>query len=109
MHTFHERTGLAPDRVKFGAKYADQDLKPAKGGSSFQLRPEFVESLFIFYRITGNGTYQQWGWEMFQAMEAHCRTQIAYSSIEDVTQEKAQVSASWVVSYIPHSFAQWYR
>ena len=85
MHTFHERTGLAPDRVKFGAKYADQDLKPAKGGSSFQLRPEFVESLFIFYRITGNGTYQQWGWEMFQAMEAHCSTQIAYRSIVPLT------------------------
>ena len=85
-------TGLAPDRVKFGLHSTDPDMKPAKGGNSFQLRPEFVESLFIFYRITGNDTYQQWGWEMFQAMEAHCKTRLAYSSIADVTEGRAEVS-----------------
>lgn len=30
------------------------------------LRPEFIESLWYFYQITGNVTYQDWGWKIFQ-------------------------------------------
>lgn len=30
------------------------------------LRPEFVESLWYMYQITGNTTYQDWGWQIFQ-------------------------------------------
>jgi mannosyl-oligosaccharide alpha-1,2-mannosidase len=30
------------------------------------LRPEFVESLWYMYQITGNQTYQDWGWQIFQ-------------------------------------------
>jgi hypothetical protein len=30
------------------------------------LRPEFVESLWYMYQITGNKTYQEWGWQIFQ-------------------------------------------
>jgi hypothetical protein len=30
------------------------------------LRPEFVESLWYMYQVTGNQTYQQWGWQIFE-------------------------------------------
>jgi len=30
------------------------------------LRPEFVESLFYMWYFTGNKTYQDWGWQIFQ-------------------------------------------
>ena len=30
-------------------------------------RPETVESLFYLYRLTGNKTYQDWGWRIFDA------------------------------------------
>ena len=30
------------------------------------LRPEFLESLFYMYQITGNTTYQDWAWNIFQ-------------------------------------------
>jgi hypothetical protein len=30
------------------------------------LRPEFVESLYYFYALTGNKTYQDMGWTIFQ-------------------------------------------
>lgn len=30
------------------------------------LRPEFVESLWYMYQITGNTTYQDWGWQIYQ-------------------------------------------
>ena len=30
------------------------------------LRPETVESLWYMYHLTGNKTYQDWGWKIFQ-------------------------------------------
>ncbi|OJJ47465.1 hypothetical protein ASPZODRAFT_141057 [Penicilliopsis zonata CBS 506.65] len=34
-------------------------------------RPETVESLMYMYRITGDETYRQWGWEMFKSFVKH--------------------------------------
>ena len=49
------------------------------------LRPEFVESLFYLYRLTKNHTYQEWGWDVFLAIEKHGRVAGGgYASIEDV-------------------------
>jgi mannosyl-oligosaccharide alpha-1,2-mannosidase len=31
-----------------------------------KLRPETVESLYYMYYYTGNATYQEWGWKIFQ-------------------------------------------
>lgn len=30
------------------------------------LRPEFIESIFYMWYFTGNKTYQDWGWQIFQ-------------------------------------------
>lgn len=30
------------------------------------LRPEYLESLWYLYQLTGNTTYQTWGWQIFQ-------------------------------------------
>ena len=49
------------------------------------LRPEAIESVFILYRITGDRKLQQKAWNMFQAIETHAKTDIAYAAIEDVT------------------------
>lgn len=32
----------------------------------YLLRPEFIESLWAMYQITGNTTYQMWGWQIFE-------------------------------------------
>ena len=32
-----------------------------------------VESLHVLYHLTGNTTYQEWGWQIFQAFERHSR------------------------------------
>ncbi|MBA0663255.1 hypothetical protein Goshw_025494, partial [Gossypium schwendimanii] len=42
------------------------------------LRPETVESLFYLWRLTGNVTYQEWGWNIFQAFEKNCRIESGY-------------------------------
>jgi endoplasmic reticulum Man9GlcNAc2 1,2-alpha-mannosidase len=36
-------------------------------------RPETVESLFIAFRLTGDKRYRDYGWDIFQAIEKHCR------------------------------------
>ena len=39
-------------------------MKPADAHNL--LRPETVESLWYMYHLTGNKTYQEWGWKIFQ-------------------------------------------
>ncbi|MBA0748582.1 hypothetical protein Gogos_002575 [Gossypium gossypioides] len=48
------------------------------------LRPETVESLFYLWRLTGNVTYQEWGWNIFQAFEKNCRIESGYVGLTDV-------------------------
>ncbi|KAL9235545.1 hypothetical protein vseg_010295 [Gypsophila vaccaria] len=48
------------------------------------LRPETVESLFYLWRLTGNKTYQEWGWNIFQAFEKNSRTESGYVGLKDV-------------------------
>ncbi|KAI9285624.1 glycoside hydrolase [Umbelopsis sp. AD052] len=52
--------------------------------ASYDLRPETVESLFYFYRITGDKSYQDKAWKIFQAIEKYCRTPVGYSSLINV-------------------------
>ncbi|PHZ12000.1 seven-hairpin glycosidase [Rhizopus microsporus ATCC 52813] len=51
----------------------------------YLLRPETVESLFILYRITGDPRYQEYGWEIFKAIEERCRTPVAYAAVRNVS------------------------
>ncbi|KAK8624564.1 hypothetical protein V6N13_065901 [Hibiscus sabdariffa] len=48
------------------------------------LRPETVESLFYLWRLTGNKTYQEWGWNIFQAFEKNSRIESGYVGLKDV-------------------------
>ena len=48
------------------------------------LRPETVESLFYLYRATKDRKYQQWGWQIYEAIEKHARVKHGYSSIQNV-------------------------
>eukprot|EP00958_Prasinococcus_capsulatus_P016267 scaffold1789_cov375-Prasinococcus_capsulatus_cf.AAC.5 len=84
--------GLAPDRVHFPEASSTPDMLPVESGASFQLRPELAESLFIFHRITGNATYRQWGWDLFSAMQKHCRTKLGFSAVHDVRSAQPEVS-----------------
>jgi mannosyl-oligosaccharide alpha-1,2-mannosidase len=51
----------------------------------YMLRPEAIESVFYMYRVSGDRTYQDVAWDMFQAIERHSRTPIASAAIRDVT------------------------
>jgi len=58
----------------------------AKSSDAFDiLRPETVESLFYLYRITGETVYQEWGWEIAQAIEKYAKVPSGgYSSLDNI-------------------------
>jgi mannosyl-oligosaccharide alpha-1,2-mannosidase len=58
----------------------------------YLLRPEAIESVFIMYRITGDVAWQEKGWKMFQAIKNYTQTPIAFSEIDDVTDEQTSKS-----------------
>lgn len=52
--------------------------------AKFRLRPEYVESLFYAWRITGEQRYRDWAWDAFVAFEKHCKTAYGFAAIRDV-------------------------
>ncbi|KAH8729055.1 glycoside hydrolase [Phaeosphaeriaceae sp. PMI808] len=57
-------------------------------------RPEYVESLFYAWRITGEHRYRDWAWEAFSAMEQHCKAPFGYAQLTDVWD--ASGAENWV-------------
>src|SRR5271170_8106789 len=48
------------------------------------LRPEAIESVFYMWRITGDPSWQEKGWHMWESIERTSWTDLAYSAIADV-------------------------
>lgn len=71
-------TGLAPESIQF-----DENGWHVKE-PRYQLRPETIESLFILFSVTQNEEYRRWAWNIFENIEKHCRTEVAFSGIKDV-------------------------
>merc|ERR1711916_152852 len=78
-------SGLAPDVVTF-------NTRPTPGvtddfrikSSNYLLRPETLESLYILHSITKDPMYKEQAWSIFLAIQAHCKTESAYSGVVDV-------------------------
>ncbi|KAK5945867.1 hypothetical protein PMZ80_000005 [Knufia obscura] len=54
------------------------------GDNRYILRPEAIESVFIMYRLTGDRTYLDTAWTMWDSISKACKTPIAYAGISDV-------------------------
>ncbi|GMI02763.1 hypothetical protein TrVE_jg12329 [Triparma verrucosa] len=74
-------TGIAPEFVRFEN---GKDMVAGSNAPFYILRPETVESFFILNKLTGDPVYREWGWEVYQAIEKYCRTEVAYGGIDDV-------------------------
>lgn len=78
-------TQLAAEITYFALTDAEEhDLYVKPNDAHNLLRPEFIESLYYFYALTGNRTYQDMGWNVFQAFEKHTKVASGYSSIGNV-------------------------
>lgn len=61
-------TGLSPEIARFTGNTGPQ---VDRGATHCILRPETVESYFVMYRLTGDQTYRDWGWEVVQALDQY--------------------------------------
>ncbi|KAI9794926.1 MAG: hypothetical protein M1835_006300 [Candelina submexicana] len=50
---------------------------------AYHLRPEYVESLFYAWRITGEQKYKGWAWDAYVAVE-----KFGYAAVKDVTKRE---------------------
>ncbi|CAH0716043.1 unnamed protein product, partial [Brenthis ino] len=81
-------TFLAPEITHFNMASATDDMYTKSADAHSLLRPEFVESLWYMYQITGNATYQDWGWQIFQGFEKYAKVPNGYTSLANVKTEK---------------------
>jgi len=69
-------------------------FRPGQGPSydaRYILRPETIESLFIAFRLTGDMRYRQYGWNIFQSIQKHCRVETGgYAGVINVDEAPAQ-------------------
>jgi len=79
-------TSLAPEISYFNTvrESSKQDFYVKPNDAHYLLRPETVESLWYLYYFSGNKTYQDWGWKIFQGIETHCKVSGGYTTISNV-------------------------
>ncbi|TVU04358.1 hypothetical protein EJB05_08422, partial [Eragrostis curvula] len=75
-------SGYSPEKAEQIMDLAKEDM--VVGTSWNILRPETIESLMYLWRLTGNKTYQDWGWDIFQAFEKNSRIESGYVGLKDV-------------------------
>ncbi|KAL0078434.1 glycoside hydrolase [Phycomyces blakesleeanus] len=89
-------TGLSPESWSWIQKDQDNTQFPGSmqqmmkddgfvaNDKSYDLRPETLESLFYFYRMTGDPSYQDKAWTIFEAIEKYCKTSGGYTRVANV-------------------------
>lgn len=75
------KSGISPEYVEFPE---GRDMVVGTTAPFYLLRPETAESLFILNQLTGDPIYREWAWEIFSAIEKHCRIVDGYGALRDV-------------------------
>ncbi|RKF62525.1 Mannosyl-oligosaccharide alpha-1,2-mannosidase [Erysiphe neolycopersici] len=52
--------------------------------STYNLRPEVIESFYYAYRVTRDQKYQDWAWNAFKAINATSRTGSGFAALKDI-------------------------
>jgi Glycosyl hydrolase family 47 len=79
---------IAAEREQ-AAETAKKKIQPPESfhpfiDSRYILRPEAIESVFYMWRITGDPSWQEKGWHMWESIEQASWTELAYSAIANV-------------------------
>lgn len=86
-HVMAATSAAEAERVA-DAAVRDQRLSPgftAMPDRRYVLRPEAIESVFVLWRVTGDRRLLDRAWEMFAAVDAATRTELASAALKDVT------------------------
>ena len=85
--------GMGPEIAYFDGTSSNQwgvNIHP--GDAHSLLRPEYLESLFYLWRLTGNSTYRDWGWDAAMAIQRHARVPTGgYASVSSVLSTPPQL------------------
>ncbi|OJJ40350.1 hypothetical protein ASPWEDRAFT_101200 [Aspergillus wentii DTO 134E9] len=93
------------------ARIRDQRLPPGMVSITqrkYLLRPEAIESVFIMFRLTGDDYWRQKGWKMFEAVSKYTQTELAHSSIDDVTSETPRLLAKMESFWLAETLKYFY-
>ncbi|KIW11319.1 hypothetical protein PV08_10619 [Exophiala spinifera] len=74
----------------------------------YRLRPEAIESVFIMYRVTGDESWREKGWAMFEAVEQATKTEVAHAAINDVTSQLGEQSDSMESFWLAETLKYYY-
>ena len=91
----HSHASDAPHEEYVRRRIADERLPPGMvqiKAYGYVLRPEAIESVFIMYRLTGDNSWRQRGWEMFEFINRYTCTELANSAIDSVMSDKPQLT-----------------
>ncbi|TQV98974.1 hypothetical protein V2A60_007335 [Cordyceps javanica] len=75
---------------------------------SYILRPEAIESVWYMYRITGDPTWMDKGWDMFEATMAATDTDLANTAVSDVMFEKPPMDDAMESFWIAETLKYYY-
>ena len=79
-------SGISPEYVEFPK---GEDMTVGTNAPFYILRPEVAESLFVLGQLTGDPIYRQWSWEIWEAIDRHCRVPgQGYGALRDVSRPK---------------------
>ena len=98
------KSGLAPEYVIF----SQTGMHSGSGADYYLLRPETIESIFYLYRITQNEKYRKYGYEIYRAIEKHCRVKnkngLGYAPINRVNSKPTIFKSGLDHVLVMHSF-----
>ncbi|KAH0951507.1 hypothetical protein HN011_003403 [Eciton burchellii] len=106
-------TFLAPEITYFNIQKVEgenqMDMYVKTNDAHNLLRPEFIESLFYMWYFTGNKTYQDWGWQIFQAFENYTKVEDGYTSIGNVrnihhTRQQDMTESFWFAETLKYLY-----
>jgi len=72
------------------------------------LRPEAIESVWYMYRITGDATWMDKGWRMFEAIMKATNANAGHSALLDVTvaqpKQKNEMESFWFAETLKYFY-----
>ncbi|KAH0845812.1 class I alpha-mannosidase 1A [Fonsecaea pedrosoi] len=108
--SFTPRVALSHEEY-VAAKIQEERLAPGYTrikARDYRLRPEAIESVFIMYRLTGDETWRDKGWAMFNAVDKATRTEIAHAGIRDVTsrlmEQQDSMESFWLAETLKYYY-----
>lgn len=69
--------GIEPEEINYSTMTATS--------KQYYLRPEIIESAYYLYQYTNDSAYLAMGRTFFHALRRYCRTDVAYTYLNDVT------------------------